>query len=96
MDIKQHKDATHGWETMMESVSDEVVKSIRELTPKIANRPLGTVKVPKDLAREEWALRDETFWQTKQQEAMEDPESGGNPIKALLMMAEYDKKMQEG
>ena len=90
----KHKDPTAQWETMMESVSDEVAKAIKELTPKIANRPLGTVKVPKDLAREEWALRDETYWQTKHQEAMEDPESGGNPIKALLMLAEHDKKMR--
>ena len=89
------KDATAHWETMMEDVSDEVVKAVRELTPKIANRPLGTVKVPPDLAHEEWALRDETFWQAKHEEAIADPESGGNPIRALLMMAEYDKKMQE-
>jgi predicted metal-dependent hydrolase len=95
MDTKQHKDPTHQWETMMEDVSNEVVKSVRELTPKIANRPIGKVKVPQDLARDEWAMRDETWMQQKHQELMQDPDSGGNEIKALLLLAEHDKKMQE-
>jgi hypothetical protein len=85
----------NGWETMMDTVSDEVVKSIRELTPKIAKKPLGAQKVPDDLLHDEWNLRDETFWQTKHEEAMQDPASGGNEIKALLMLAEHDAKMQK-
>lgn len=89
-------DATAHWDTMSEEVSDEVVKAIRELTPKVANRPLGSMKVPKDLLREEWELRDETFWQTKHAEAMEDPESGGNEIRALLLIAQHDAEMQKG
>ena len=90
-----HTDPTGDWEKTIETVSDEVVKAIRELTPKIANRPLGTVKVPKDLLYDEWANRDETYWQSFHEKAMEAPESGGNPIKALLMLAEHDKAMQE-
>jgi hypothetical protein len=88
-------DVTGYTEEMLEGVAQEIAELARTLPKQIFNRPIGTVKVPKDLQYEEYDNRDETYFPSKAQKAMENPENYGDSFLAGLEVLRHDRDMRE-
>ena len=89
-------DVTGYTEEMIENVAKEVADLARTLPKQIFNRPIGTVKVPKELKQAEWMHRDETYWPQLAQKAIQNPENYGDSFLAGLELLRHDKEQQIG
>ena len=87
------KDATGFWEEDIESVAKEIVKTINEDGPKVMNRPLGSVPVPKEDQKSEWMLAQDNmdYWSGRMQALMN---QGYGAEQAALKLLEFHEEMR--
>jgi len=88
-------DATGVYDEMIEQVAQENAKKIAD-TKTIFNRPLGTIKVPDKLLKEEWQVRTPEYVQEMYEKAITDPDVRGGPVGAWLEILKHDKEMRDG